>query len=205
MTMRCFVGLALPAETKLALADWRDRAFPDIRAPDPQRPPPAPGQPAIPVTVPAANLHLTLAFLGQLSPRQHEALCNELNTVSAPPVPVTLDTTGVWNGPKIIYAAPNQPAEELMQLAKQVRKSARRAGIQVDSRPFQPHVTLIRKATTAVPPPLTIPDVHWQCRDFHLFESVSQRHGVHYPIRHSWPLRPALSIREQLRRGQIER
>jgi 2'-5' RNA ligase len=57
--MRAFLGLSPDVKTKLAIELWRNKAFPCFYAP-----------------VPAANFHITLAFLGQISPKQLDALCD---------------------------------------------------------------------------------------------------------------------------------
>lgn len=208
MNMRCFVGLDLPVQTKLALEDWRQRALPEVSSRDALPMPAAkaktkarPNQPARPVAVPTANLHITLGFLGQINHRQHEAVMATLSEVQQEPFALTLDTTGVWSGPKILFCAPETPPAPLMDLARQVRKAARLAGIEMESREYRPHVTMIRKASVTLPPPLFTPQIEATFNQFHLFESVSSPQGVSYPIRHSWPLIPNLSVRERLKRG----
>ena len=56
--MRLFFGLATPPRTAIAIADWRDRRFP------------ADGRP-----VPVPNLHITLAFLGQVADERLDCVC----------------------------------------------------------------------------------------------------------------------------------
>ena len=157
--------------------------------------------PALPYAVPAANFHITLSFLGEINHRQHEALIYELDQLVSEPFSLTLDATGLWNGPKILFAAPTETPKALSELAKQSRKAARKAAIEVESRDYKPHVTLVRKATSSLPLPLYSPNVDVHVSAFHLFESVSTPQGVTYPIRQSWPLKHNMSVREKLRRG----
>lgn len=201
MKMRCFIGLDLPVNTKLALESWRKKALPEVKERAQTKRPAKSNTPAEPVAVPTANFHITLAFLGQVDARQHEALLNEMEQVKGSPFSLTLDSTALWEGPKILLAAPGEPDDALMDLARQVRKAARAAGVQVDGRPYRPHVTMVRKATDALPPPLFAPDIHADFSQFHLFESFSNAQGVRYPIRHSWSLIPNMSVRERLRQG----
>lgn len=200
--MRSFIGLDLSATQKLALDAWRQQALPHITT-QAKHSQPLPGMPAIPSAVPVANFHITLAFLDSITARQHDALMQQLDDVQADPIELTLDSTGVWDGPKILYAAPSAPPSSLMKLAKQIRRAARAAGINLDNREYRPHVTLVRKATSATPPPLLPPSLPLQFDAFHLFESMSTQSGVQYPIRHSWRLTPNMSVREQLRQGLI--
>ena len=214
--MRSFIGLDLAPVEKMALDDWRQQALPEIsKRPDTSANTPkarkmrgkqrAAGiSPALPYAVPAANYHMTLCFLGHINPRQHEAVCQALDDIVCEPFDVHLNATGVWNGPKILFAAPDSPPSTLFDLERYTRKAARQAAINVEGREYKPHVTLIRKATATTPVPLLAPDVVMHVNAFHLFESVSTPSGVTYPVRHSWPLRENLSVREKLKRGLLE-
>nr|WP_269468590.1 RNA 2',3'-cyclic phosphodiesterase [Alteromonas sp. ASW11-130] len=205
--MRCFIGLELSAQQKLALQSWQQKALPEIRS---RQQTPSVNQqnkkrirsaPAIPVAVPVANYHITLAFLGAISSKQLESLITHLDKIHAHPVTLQLTQSGYWQKPKIVFVAPDHVPESLSSLHTQVRKGAREAGIETESRNYQPHVTLVRKAAPSLPPPLFAPEINCQFDAFHLFESVSTPNGVSYPIRHSWKLTPNMSTRERLRKG----
>ncbi|NMH59996.1 RNA 2',3'-cyclic phosphodiesterase [Alteromonas ponticola] len=207
--MRCFIGLDLNAQQKLALQSWQQKALPEIRSRE--QTPPAKRQRkenirnvhAAPVAVPAANFHITLAFLGDISASQQESLITHLDQIHAHPISLQLTQSGYWQKPKIVFVAPSSLPQSLAALHTQVRKAARAASIETESRDYQPHVTVLRKAPPTLPPPLFLPDIQCEFTAFHLFESVSTASGVTYPIRHSWKLTPNLSTREQLRRGLI--
>ncbi len=162
--MRCFIGLDLHSTEKLALDSWRQQALPEVTARNMftlsegraqnegrgKKGKESKGKrrdagASQPYAVNAANYHMTLSFLGHITHRQHEALVAELDTLVHSPFSLTLDTTGIWNGPKILFAAPQSPPAELMALAKSTRKAARAAAIEVDGKAFSPHVTVIRK------------------------------------------------------------
>ncbi|RDV26737.1 RNA 2',3'-cyclic phosphodiesterase [Alteromonas aestuariivivens] len=215
--MRCFIGLDLAPRQKLGLENWREQALPDIVA-IPERPtrnkpasgrgqrrghPPAPQTKASPVAVPTANYHITLCFLGHITPRQHEALTAELANLIQEPIFLNLDCVGFWQGPKILFVAPRQVPDSLQQLASACRKAARRAGIETDKRDYRPHVTIVRKAQATLPIPELALDIACVFSQFHLFESVSTHGGVSYPIRASWPLSEPLTVRERLKRGLL--
>ncbi|WP_218353331.1 RNA 2',3'-cyclic phosphodiesterase [Alteromonas lipotrueiana] len=213
MNMRCFVGLDLSVRNKLALDDWRRKALPDLtplasgrdergqREPGSYKKVAKTGGKKSAVAVPAANFHLTLAFLGNVEARQHETLINALDDIQQTPVSLSLDSTGWWAGPKILHCAPSNVPDNLIELVRQVKKAARAAGIQTEQRPYQPHVTIARKATDNMPPPLFTPQIECHFTQFHLFESFSSSGSVAYPIRKSWRLTENLTVRERLRRG----
>lgn len=195
--MRSFIGLDLSITEKLSLEHWREKALPDIQN-KPKR-----GTANGAYAVPSANFHITLAFLGNITPRQQDALIPALDALNSKPFELYLDTTGYWQGPKIVFAAPSTAPEALLRLAANVRKAARSANINIDGKAYQPHVTLVRKASNSTPPPLFMPSLTVKADAFHLFESVSAPSGVQYPIRESWTLTPDLSVREQLKRGLL--
>lgn len=212
--MRCFIGLDLNTTEKLALDSWRQQALPEVMPRDKRVELTRKNKRSDisgvasnkhglsqPYAVPAANYHITLCFLGDITHRQHEALVYELDNIVSEPFSLTLDVTGLWNGPKILFSAPSSPPKALMELARYTRKAARSAAIEVESREYKPHVTLVRKATNALPLPLYSPSVDVHASAFHLFESLSTPQGVTYPIRHCWALKHTMSVREKLRRG----
>ena len=201
--MRSFIGLDLSAQDKLALENWREKSLPALPSSNARNA----NQPKVPVRqpkpVPAANFHITLCFLGNINDRQHEAVIANLDDITATPFEVTLDMTALWQGPKILLAAPTAPPASLMSLAASVNSAARQAGIDVERREYRPHVTLIRNSKEDYPPPLFAPQLTCQFSQFHLFESVSTPSGVRYPVKHSWPFRSSHSVREKLQRGHF--
>ncbi|WP_334021572.1 RNA 2',3'-cyclic phosphodiesterase [Alteromonas sp. S015] len=210
--MRSFIGLDLSTTEKLALDSWRQQALPEVMPRQWLKNSATASRKhsrhqndnqglAMPYAVPAANFHITLCFLGEISHRQHEALIYELDQLISEPFSLTLDTTGLWNGPKILFAAPKDTPKALSELAKFSRKAARKAAIEVENREYKPHVTMVRKATSTLPLPLYSPNIDMHVSAFHLFESISTPQGVTYPIRQSWPLKHNMSVREKLRRG----
>ena len=58
--MRLFFGLKPDPQTVVNIADWRAKTLPPLERP-----------------VPMGNLHITLVFLGQVSHKQMEELCDE--------------------------------------------------------------------------------------------------------------------------------
>ncbi len=206
--MRSFIGIDLLPNEKLSLEAWREKALPEIHSHKRQ-------QEAIhldktrkhlnsaakPYAVPTANFHITLCFTGNITPNQQEALCSALDRVAGSSFELTLDITGYWAKPKILFAAPSVAPVELISLANACSSAASQIGIPVEKREYRPHVTLVRKAMPTLSLPLFQPNISCTVTKFHLFESFSNKQGVQYPIRNSWSLNSSLSIREQLKRG----
>ncbi|MGI1663418.1 RNA 2',3'-cyclic phosphodiesterase [Palleronia sp. KMU-117] len=91
------------------------------------------------------NLHLTLAFLGEVDDPRAEALAESLESARLDGAGVTIRGTGHFGGdrPRIVYAGV-EPAPDLARLESRLTRLAREAGIAVEARRFVPHVTLHR-------------------------------------------------------------
>jgi 2'-5' RNA ligase len=94
---------------------------------------------------PPENLHLTLAFLGEIPTRLLEDADTALGQIKAPGFALTLDGVGLFGGskPRLIYAdVRSEPA--LTALQAKVAQTVRDAGIELESRRYSPHITLAR-------------------------------------------------------------
>ena len=172
--MRCFFALEPDAASKLAIAAWRDKALPPF-----------------PTSVPAANFHITLAFLGQLARPQLDTLLQQVEQFSLPPqFFCSLNHVGYWAKPKILCLGVEQPPAPLTQLAKGVTHCAVASNLSMPKRRFMPHLTLVRNSKVAPPTPLYAPAFTLHFSQFHLFESVATRSGVAYAKLASWNLPP---------------
>lgn len=94
--------------------------------------------------VPVENIHLTLAFFGELDPHQADDLDGLLSGVAARPFDLHLQSVGLFGSPPRVLWAGISRSEALMTLAEKVMTAAERAGIEIDRRKFAPHVTLAR-------------------------------------------------------------
>ncbi|MDA7085655.1 RNA 2',3'-cyclic phosphodiesterase [Pseudomonas sp. SA3-5] len=165
--LRLFFALGCPPELAEAIATWRSHLH-------------LPGRP-----VATANLHLTLAFLGQL-PRARVAELQGLGgVVHAPVFDLHLDRLGRHrNG--LLYLAPSHTPEALLELVEQLNTSLSSAAIQLESRPFRAHLSLLRHCPTQ--PIDANPSFDWPVTRFSLFASEQNTRGTHYRPLHTWPL-----------------
>ena len=93
---------------------------------------------------PAENLHLTLAFLGEIAPDRvpvlRELLRRHLTGMADMALPCTV--LGLFPG-RILHLAPEAP-ESLLESQASLAGALRREGFSLEDRPFRPHVTLCR-------------------------------------------------------------
>lgn len=98
--------------------------------------------------VPVENMHLTLKFLGDVSPSSVEFLMQMLRTEADHVSGFTLHVTGLGSfpslkRPRVIYIAIHAPAA-LDALHRGIESASRRLGYDSEERPFSPHLTLGR-------------------------------------------------------------
>lgn len=98
--------------------------------------------------VPIENMHLTLKFLGDVSPSNVEFLMQMLRKEAENVSCFTIRLTGLGSypslrRPRVIYIGIQAPAG-LVALQRGIESAARRLGYESEERPFSPHLTLGR-------------------------------------------------------------
>jgi len=135
--------------------------------------------------VAAANLHLTLEFLGQVPDAQLDSLRAVGAALALPDESLLLDRLDWWRRAAMLVAAPSAPGQALLAAQADLRQVLKARGFRVDSRAFRPHVTLARKLTA--PPPAAAPiAVAWPVRELALVESVPTPTGSRYTPLARW-------------------
>lgn len=133
------------------------------------------------------NFHITLAFLGNVDASQKACVVQIANGIQCPSFNFTLNRASHWLKPRIIVAGPDEMPKALVTLATHLRDGAIECGVEMDMRPYNAHVTLMRKIVKA-PEGLTINPLTWIARRFVLIESTSRPEGVRYEVIQEWPL-----------------
>lgn len=182
--MRMFIGIPLQeaARTKLSrTVDGLSLPENDFRRSHPQ------------------DWHITLQFLGNVTPGQLECLLPSLSAISAPPVPVRITEIG-FLGDRVL-GAHVQPTLELQNLSEKVIAATRPCGFQPENRPWRPHITVVR--TTNPANSTSIARVRGQidktsaqamecgflASEFLLYESFTEAERARYEVRGRFPLR----------------
>jgi 2'-5' RNA ligase len=99
----------------------------------------------LPRPVPPENLHVTLAFLGEVAEHVLEEVDAALSQLRAPPLSLAIDGLGAFGGdrPRSVHArlAPSPPLDHLQA---RVAWAVRSAGLPLEGKRFVAHVTLGR-------------------------------------------------------------
>jgi 2'-5' RNA ligase len=138
--------------------------------------------------VPAAKIHLTLAFLGEIgADRALEA--RQLAAVArSSGFNMVLDCVGSFRAAQVAWAGCTRVPPELARLQAGLTGELRLRGFTLEDRPFAPHVTLVRRISKAVPRELMSP-LEWKAREITLVRSEA---GTgRYEVLEGWPLEGA--------------
>ena len=135
--------------------------------------------------VPLPNLHLTLAFLGEVAEDRIGIALEAGATARGEPFSLVLDRLGAFRRAGVAWAGASEADPALLRLQGSLAGSLAARGFELEARPFNPHVTLVRK----VERPLrdeTAPPVAWRVTDFALLRS--DRGGGRYETLGRWGL-----------------
>ena len=175
--MRVFFALTITADIQFAIERWRDAAF----------------SAAVGRKVAATNFHITLHFLGDVSPDCIARLCNEASQINAAGFELRLNRCGYFPRAGVLWIAPDSPPNELGELVRATRKSIRKSAVTIKrnavKKSYQPHLTLFRGCHARPPLPATEADFVLPCDEFALYESVAGDTGVRYEMLQSFALR----------------
>ena len=165
--LRLFFALSCPGELAEQIVLWRDSLH-------------LGGRPVI-----AANLHLTLAFLGRQPSSRLPDLRGLAATVQVSTFDLCLDRL-VRRRSGLLYLAPSQSPAGLLELAEQLRQALLSGGFSLEARPFLAHLTLMRRCGGR--PPQDCPTFDWPVGHFTLLASEPGPHGSVYQRLQQWPL-----------------
>jgi 2'-5' RNA ligase len=109
--------------------------------------------------VPAAKIHLTLAFLGEVADERAEDARAAAQALRGRPFAMTLDRVGSFRAARVAWAGAARTSRQLGEIQESLAAALRARGFGLEERPFVAHATLARRIATAVPvapmPPIT--------------------------------------------------
>ncbi|MCZ6536642.1 MAG: RNA 2',3'-cyclic phosphodiesterase [Gammaproteobacteria bacterium] len=138
-------------------------------------------------TVDTANIHITLAFLGNVPDGQYQCVARSAGRVQASRFDLLLDRWGFFRRAQVCYLTSAAVPGELERLVGRLWDVAESCGLKPDPRPYQPHLTLARKVTARLDLPAP-ESVLWTPADFVLVSSETRSGGPVYRVLQRWPL-----------------
>jgi len=136
------------------------------------------------------NFHLTLAFLGEVSSERRACVERAADRVRAPGFELVLERIGYWRRARVVWLGPAERAPEPPALVPALWSALEECGYSAETRPFFPHLTLVRKANRG-PRGESVDPVVWPVTDFVLVASRMASEGVRYEVLRRWPLTDA--------------
>ena len=129
-----------------------------------------------------ADLHLTLAFLGQQPAAALPALKDMLAHLPSGTIPLTLDRAGYFARNRIAWAGTHSTPPALLELYRRVKEGLAAHGIRwkEDGRAYRPHITLARDASA--PLDMVFAPIIWHAREVTLVMSEPRGDGTRYRI-----------------------
>lgn len=173
--MRAFIGLPVPDSLSVELLGIRDRAMAQMAS-------------AKPRPVIAANFHMTLLFLGDISAERQDSIAmtlDQLLSENCYDIQLQLDRARCFpSASGRIFAAEAKPVTALSWLHQDLLQLCGAA----DTQPLRPHITLARLSRAFVPGldiPLGLP---FLATELCLYQSHISDWGVRYQVLRRWPL-----------------
>ena len=121
--------------------------------------------------VPAQNLHMTLAFIGEVD--DTEGIKAAMQAVPLEQYRLSLDGHGYFGDLLYVGVKGNQ---KIKKYVSDLRKELGNQGVSYDRSKFEPHITIIRKVTGRRPQSLTIPKEEMTVKKVSLMKS-EQKNG----------------------------
>lgn len=128
-----------------------------------------------------ANLHITLAFLGEQPESILPGLQAILDELTVPEMVLVIDRIAYFKRQRIAWAGMHRAPESLLALQQAIGSALDEQGIAFDRRDtFTPHVTLARDAAPV--DPTDFEPIVWQARQVSLVHSTADAAGVTYRV-----------------------
>ena len=98
---------------------------------------------------PPAHLHMTLNFLGGVEADTCDCLEQAAADIAIPRFELRLDRFGYWPRPRVMWLGCSETPAPLTELVSVLSEMVECCGLEQEHRPYQPHMTLLRKAQKA--------------------------------------------------------
>ena len=135
--------------------------------------------------VPAAKVHMTLAFLGEVPADRFLEAAGAASRVAGEAFELVLDEVGAFRSARVAWVGSSAGHPALTKLQSALAAELRAEGFLLESRPFAAHVTLVRRISRPMAREAVQP-IAWRVRDFALVASDTGKGS--YEVGRSWKL-----------------
>lgn len=176
--MRCFIAINLPNTIQNYLAGLIESIRQDkVKWVEPK------------------NLHLTLAFLGEVAEEAMPNLIKQMETIQLPSFALKLDRLGAFpnaDQPRVINISVQDKTNTLFQLYKMLEQTLTQGNWPLDAKPFSGHITLgrVKEGSQPININLNVPidNLEFTIKEFSLIRSQLTPQGPIYSVLQNYPL-----------------
>jgi 2'-5' RNA ligase len=138
---------------------------------------------------PPGNMHLTLAFVGEVAADRVRGLLaiGERAAAAAPPFALRFDRLGTFRDSGIAWLGTSEDVPPLQALVSGLSAGLAAEGFAVERRPFRAHVTLARRCARP-PAGVAMDPLEWPVEAFTLTASELAPGGARYRTLGEWRL-----------------
>jgi 2'-5' RNA ligase len=133
----------------------------------------------------AEKIHLTLAFLGAIPESVREAAIDAADATRGDSFSLAVDTMGSFRRARVAWVGISAPPPPLMRLQSALAAALASRGLELEDRPYAPHVTLARNVARPVATRAMAP-IAWRVDAFTLVRSETGK-GT-YVVERRWEL-----------------
>jgi len=137
--------------------------------------------------VPRNNLHMTLAFVGEVPSPQVPALLQVGGEQRMDPFRLRFADTEYWPKPEVVVAAARTFPDAVLGFWQRLHRDLASHQWALAPKRFRPHVTLARKVPQA-PVFQAMSSFDWTAREFSLMRSDTSGSEPAYTVVATWPL-----------------
>jgi RNA 2',3'-cyclic 3'-phosphodiesterase len=137
--------------------------------------------------MPVENLHITLLFIGEVDLTTKRGMQQAAATVQGRRFTLCLDTLEYWKRNQVLWFGAHQVPPPLQRLVTDLTTKLQPYGYRPETRPYQAHITLMRKAMLTNNLPVISP-VTWAVEEFCLVRSKLEARGAQYQVLERWLL-----------------
>jgi RNA 2',3'-cyclic 3'-phosphodiesterase len=127
------------------------------------------------------NLHMTLHFIGDVSPEKLACLIQAAKKTFVTEFEIALNYYGYFNKPKVFWMGLDKMSPVLEKLYQNLGSAFLKCEYQPEGREYSPHVTLMRKIST-IGEIVEFTPINWRVNNFVLLESIPITDGVKYKV-----------------------
>lgn len=150
---------------------------------------------------PAANMHITVHFFGEVSEERVPLLSERLSDASQliSPFRLQLGSLGAFpkrGQPQVLWIGVGDVTQSLHALERTMRTALADLGVLEEARPYSPHITLARKPRCSVrvaemAAAVPVEPIVWQVDHAALYRSVLTPEGAQYSVLQRFPFHGA--------------